>query len=79
MKMKVAQSCPTLCGSMDCTPLASSVSGILQVRILEWVAISFPKRIEPRPSALQADSLPSEPPGKCYIYTIYIKIYIQNG
>ena len=39
--MLVAQSCPTLCDPMDCSPLGSSVHGILQARILEWVAISF--------------------------------------
>ena len=38
---EVAQSCPTLCDPMDCSPPASSVHGILQARILEWVAISF--------------------------------------
>ena len=38
---EVAQSCPTLCDSMDCSPSGSSVHGILQARILEWVAISF--------------------------------------
>ena len=37
----VAQSCPTLCNPMDCSLLASSVHGILQPRVLEWVAISF--------------------------------------
>ena len=42
--------------------------GILQARILEWVAISFSRdlpdpRIEPRSPTLQADSLPSEPQG----------------
>ena len=37
----VTQSCPTLCNSMDCSPPGSSVHGILQVRILEWVAIPF--------------------------------------
>ena len=37
----VAQSCPTLCNPMDCSPPGSSVHGILQTRILEWVAISF--------------------------------------
>ena len=35
----VTQSCPTLCDPMDCSLLGSSVSGILQGRILEWVAI----------------------------------------
>ena len=38
---KLLQSCPTLCDPVDGSPLASSVPGILQVRILEWVAISF--------------------------------------
>ena len=36
MKVKVAQSCPTLCDPMDYT-----IHGILQARILEWVAIPF--------------------------------------
>ena len=38
---EVAQSCPTLCDPVDCSPPGSSVRGILQARILEWVAISF--------------------------------------
>ena len=37
---KLLQSCPTLCDSMDCSPSGFSVGGILQARILEWVAIS---------------------------------------
>ena len=37
----VAQSCPTLYDPRDCSPPDSSVHGILQARILEWVAISF--------------------------------------
>ena len=37
----VAQSCPTLCNPMDCSLPGSFVHGILQARILEWVAISF--------------------------------------
>ena len=62
---------------MDCSPPGSSVHGILKARILEGVAISFSRgssqpRDEPGSSALQADSLPSEPPGKSlkYIYII---------
>ena len=35
----VAQSCPTLCDPMDCSPPGSSVPGILQARTLEWVAM----------------------------------------
>ena len=50
----------------------SSVHGILQARILEWVAISSPEdlpdpRIEPGSPALQADALLSEPLGKVNI------------
>ena len=45
MKVKseseVAQSCPTLLNPMDCSPPGSSVPGILQARVLEWVAIAF--------------------------------------
>ena len=37
---EVAQLCPTLCNPMDCSLPGSSVHGILQARILEWVAIS---------------------------------------
>ena len=37
----VTQSCPTLCNPMDCSPRGSSVHGIFQARMLEWVAISF--------------------------------------
>ena len=38
---KLLQSCPTLCDPIDCSPPGSPVPGILQVRTLEWVAISF--------------------------------------
>ena len=40
----VAQLCLTLCDPIDCSPPGSSVHGILQAGILEWVAISFPRR-----------------------------------
>jgi len=38
---KSLQSCPTLCDPIDGSPPGSPVPGILQARILEWVAISF--------------------------------------
>ena len=41
---EVAQSCPTLCDPMDCSLPGSTIHGILQTRILEWVAISFSRR-----------------------------------
>ena len=51
---------------MDCSPPVSSVHGVLQARILEWVAISFSRDlsdpgIEAGSPTLQADSLPSAP------------------
>ena len=70
-EVKVAQSSPILCDPMDYT-----VHGILQARILEWVAFPFPgdlpnPGIKPRSPALQVDSLPAEPPGKpFYLYKL---------
>ena len=70
--LKWSQSCSvmlTLCNFMDCGLPGSSVCGILQARILEWVAVSFSRgpsqpEIKPRSPTFQADSLLSEPPGK---------------
>ena len=78
MKVKVAQSCPTLCHHKDCT-----VHGILQAGILEWAAVLLEALLqeifsrgrsslgdlpnpgtEPQSPTLQMDSLPAEPPGK---------------
>ena len=41
--MLVAQSCPTFCNTMGCSLLGSSVHGVFQARILEWVAMPFSK------------------------------------
>ena len=41
VKRSESQSCPTLCDPVDCSLPGSSIHGILQARILEWVAISF--------------------------------------
>ena len=72
----VLLSCVGLCDPTDCSPPGSSVYGILQARILEWVAkywseLPFPSPgdppdsgIEPGSPILQADPLTSEPPGK---------------
>ena len=48
MHAKSPQSCLTLCNSLNCSPPGSSVCGILQARILEWVAI-FSSRGSCRP------------------------------
>ena len=66
---EVAQSCPTLCDPVDCSPPGSSVHGILQQEF--WSRLPFPSPrdlpdpgIEPRSHALQADALTSEPSGE---------------
>ena len=63
---------------MDCSSPGSSVHGILQARILEWVAIPFCRDLPNQgirlgSSALQADSLPSEPPGKSSVTMVIIR------
>ena len=65
VKVKVAQSCPTLCDPVDSSLPSSSVHGILQARILGWLPFPSPgdlskPGIEPRSPALQADCLLSE-------------------
>ena len=72
VQVLVTQSCPNLCNPLDCNLLGSSVHGILQARILEWVAIQpFPSPgdlpnpgIKPRFPTLEVDSLPVELSGK---------------
>ena len=69
IKVLVAQSCPALCGPLDYSPPGSSVHGILQARMMQWVAISSSKDLpdpgieplSPGSPALQAGSLPAEP------------------
>ena len=69
LKYCVSQWCLALCNPMVWSLPGSSVCGILQARTLEWVAIPFSRgssqpRDQTRSPALQADSSPSEPPGK---------------
>ena len=64
---KLLQLCPTLCDPMDCSPPGSSVHGILQARILEWVALEGIFLTQGSNSCLlhwQAGSLPLAPPRK---------------
>ena len=67
MKVKVTQSYPTPCNPVDCT-----AHGILQARILEWVAFPFSgdlpnPGIEPRSPTLQVDPLPLSYEGKASV------------
>ena len=71
----VIQSCPTLCDPVDCSSIRLLCHGILQAE--HWGGLPFPSPgdlpnpgTEPRPSALQADSLPSEPPGKSILTVV---------
>ena len=62
----VTQTCPTLCDSMECSPPGSSVHGIFQAIVLEWIDISFSRGsshpgTEPGYLSLQTEALPSEP------------------
>ena len=72
---EVAQSCPTLWDPMDCCPPGSSIHGILQARILEWIACLFARgssqsRDQTQVSChllrISSDSSPSEPPVNPY-------------
>ena len=70
LSMLVTQSFPILCNSIDCSPPNSSIHGILQARILDWVAILFPGDLpdpgmEPTSPTLQADSLLPGPGKLC--------------
>ena len=72
-QVSVTQSCLTLRNSRDCSPPASSVRGISQARIIEWVAISFSRNlpnlgIEPASPALAGGLFTIELPGKPCIW-----------
>ena len=75
IKVLVAQSCLTLCNPMD-----STFHGILQARILEWVAFPFPgdlpnPGIKPRSPALQVNSLPA----KQWIVSLKVFWWLTQG
>ena len=69
MKVNVAQSCPTLCDPVDCSPPGSSVLGILQPRILEWVAIPFSR----------GPSRPQDRTGICFIAGRFLQLSYQGS
>ena len=74
--MLLAQLCPTLCKHMGCNQSGSSVHGISQARILEWIAIPFSRRSsQPRDRTrvtyTAGKSLVSEPPDLAFSTTRY--------
>ena len=79
-EVKVARSCPTVCDPTDYT-----VRGILQVRILAWVAVPVSRRsdlpnpgIESKSPTLQTDSLPAEPPGKPALHILDTDLFDKH-
>ena len=57
-EVKVTQSCLTLCNPMDCSPPGSSLHGILQARVLEWIAISFSRESSQPRDRTQVSRIP---------------------
>ena len=85
----VTKSRPTLCDPTDCSPPGSNVHGILQLRILEWVAISFSSGsswpIKPEPPELAGRFFNTEPPEKplkplsiCYFSKTLSMIHLKS-
>ena len=83
---KFLQSCPTLCDPMDCSPPGSSVHGILQARILEWVAMPSSRGYSPARDRIQVSCssctaggvlpLSHQPLSKPRIY-LYLSIFLS--
>ena len=78
VKVLVAQSCPTLCNPVDCSPLGSSFHGISQARILEWVVIPFSRGSSQTRDQTQVSCIAGRfPPGKptYYLLTFWISLF----
>ena len=84
---EVTQSCPTLCDPVDYSPPGSSVHGILQTRILEWVAISFSSGSSQLRDQAQVSRIAGRRFNFCatreacicrvYVYAEYIPVYAE--
>ena len=62
---EVSWSCPALCNPRDCSPPGSSIHGILQARVLEWVAIAFSRgSSQPRDQTQVSRTAGGRPPGE---------------
>ena len=84
VEVLVSQLCLALCNPMDCSPPGSSVHGILQARILEWVVIPSPEDLpdpgtETGSPALQADSLPFEHLNYREVLGLHLSLIKLNG
>ena len=75
----VSKLCPTLCDPMDCSPLGSSVHGISQARILEWVAISYSRNLPKpgiEPTSLTSPALAGGFFTRCYLRKPFQRWYL---
>ena len=71
---EVTQSCLTLCDPMDCSPPGSSIHGIFQARVLEWVAISSSRRSSrPRDGTRVSHIV-----GRCFT-VLYMSVAVYRG
>ena len=61
---EVAQSCVTLCSPMDCSPPGSSIHGVFQARVLQYVAISFSRGSSPPRDGTQVSRIA----GRCFTF-----------
>ena len=76
---ELAQLCPTLCDPVDCSPPGSSVHGILQARILEWVAIPFSRGSSWPRDRTQVSCIAGRPFNLWAIHTANLGILSANG
>ena len=72
VEVLIAQLCLTLCDPMDCSLLGSSVHGILQARILEWVAIPFSRGSSQPKDWTQVSCFASR------LFTIWATLYLMS-
>ena len=74
---EVAQSCPTLCNPMDCSLPCSSIHGIFQARVLEWVAIFFSRGSSQPKDLPNPEDLPNPHFRQMLSHLSHPDVYIQ--
>ena len=78
-KVLVHHLCPTLCDPLDCSPPGSSVSGLLQARMLEWVAIPFSRYLPDPGIKLMSFTSPALAGGFFITSTTWEALPMQTG
>ena len=75
---EVAQSCPTLCDPMGCSLPGSSVHGIFQAIVLEWIAISFSRGSSQPRDRTWVSRIVGHPLNKAYPFTLFGTGALEN-